>query len=89
VPVAVNGWTSPVGMLGLARMMVINWRDADVTVSTVEPATPPNMAVMVDVPGATPVARPCEPAALEIVATAVLLEAQETWVVRFLVVLSE
>ena len=37
---------------------------------------------MVEVPGATAVARPWDPTALEIVATEVVAEAQVTWVVR-------
>ena len=62
---------------------------AAVTVRTVEPVTPPSLAVMVDVPVPAAVARPCEPAVLEMVATEVVAEAQVTWLVRFCVELSE
>ena len=44
---------------------------------------------MVEVPVARAVARPCDPAALEMVATEVFAEAQVTWVVRSCVELSE
>src|SRR5207247_9688111 len=57
-------------------------------VSVVLPETPPKVAVIVVVPAATDVARPCDPPALLIVATAVLDELQATWVVRSCVVLS-
>src|SRR5262249_52163894 len=50
--------------------------------STVEPVTEPSVALMVDVPCDTAVARPWLPALFEIVATEVLAEAQVTWVVR-------
>ena len=55
---------------------------AAVTVSTVEPVMPPRLALIDDVPIATAVARPCDPDALEMVATEVVAEAQVTWVVR-------
>ena len=49
----------------------------------------PDAAPMVDVPAATAVASPMEPAALLIVAMPALEELQVTVVVRFCVVLSE
>ena len=56
-----------------------------VTVSAAVPEMLPDVAVMVDVPAATPVARP----ALEIVAAAVLLLDQVTVDVQLAVVLFE
>jgi hypothetical protein len=55
-----------------------------VTVSIVEPITPPLVAVIIVLPGATAVARP----AVEMVAVAVMLEAQVTDAVMSLVVAS-
>jgi hypothetical protein len=60
-----------------------------VTVREVVPETLPDVAVIVVVPEATPVASPLEPVALLTVATLVLDELQVTVVVRFCVVLSE
>src|SRR5437667_1903800 len=75
-------------MLGFVGVTAIEVRVAAVTVSVVLPETPPKVAVIVVVPAATDVARPCDPPALLIVATAVLDELQVTWVVRSCVVLS-
>src|SRR6266542_1837979 len=76
-------------MLGSVGVTSIVDRVAAVTVSVVLPETPPKVAVIVVVPAATDVARPCDPPALLIVATAVLDELQvTTWVVRSCVVLS-
>src|SRR6266568_890698 len=75
-------------MLGSVGVTSIVDRVAAVTVSVVLPETPPKVAVIVVVPAATDVARPCDPPALLIVATAVLDELQVTWVVRSCVVLS-
>ena len=82
---AVNCWVSPLATLGLAGVTAIDWSTAAVTVSTVEPLTPPSVALIVEVPVATAVARP----AAVIVATEVVAEAQVTWLVRFCVELSE
>src|SRR5262245_19097915 len=76
-------------MLGLAGVTAIDRSAAGVTVSTVDPAMPFSIALIVDVTVASVVARPCEPAALDTVATAVALEAQVTWPVRSCVELSE
>ena len=81
----VNCWVVPLAMLGLAGVTAIDCRTAAVTVSTVEPVTPPSVALMVEVPAATPVASP----AAVMVATEVVAEAQVTWLVRFCVELSE
>ncbi len=78
----------PFAILGVVGVTVIVDRFAAVTVSVVLPETPPKVAVIVVVPAATDVARPCDPPALLIVATAVLDELQVTWVVRSCVVLS-
>ena len=64
-------------------------RGRGVTVSCVDPLRPLNEALMVEVPTATPVARPCEPDALETVATEGFDEAHVTWLVRSSVELSE
>jgi hypothetical protein len=58
-------------------------------VNVVELFIPPIVAVMVDVPMATPVTTPCVPEALETLATAVSDDLQVTWLVRSCVELSE
>lgn len=55
----------------------------------VVPCTPPKVAVRLTVPREMAVARPMEPAALEMVASALLEELQATWGVRSAVVPSE
>src|SRR2546426_24986 len=88
-PVAVNCCFVPSAILGLLGVMAIEVRVAAVTVSVVFPETDPKVAVIVmGPPAATDVAKPCEPPALLIVATAVLDELQATWVVRSCVVKS-
>src|SRR6266702_4654885 len=74
-------------MLGSVGVTSIVDRVAAVTVSVVFPETSPSVAVIVVVPAATDVAKPCDPPALLIVATEVLDELQVTWVVRSCVVL--
>ena len=54
---------------GDAGVTTIDTSEVDVTVRIVEPLAAPEVAVIVDVPGATPVARP----ALSIVTAPVLL----------------
>ena len=71
--------------LGLAGVTAIDWSAAAVTVSTVEPVMPLSVALIVEVPVPTAVAKP----AVEMVATEVVAEAQVTWLVRFWVELSE
>jgi hypothetical protein len=83
VPVAVNCSVSPTGRLVFAGVTAIDLRTAAPTVSTVEPLMLPSVALMVEVPFATPVARPCDPAELEMVATEVVADAQVTWLVKF------
>ncbi len=76
-------------MLGLAGVMEMDRSDAGVTVSVVDPVMLPDVAVMVVLPAATPEARPLEPPALLIVATAGADEFQVTDAVRTCVVPSE
>src|SRR5207249_3389077 len=89
VPVAVNCRVGRIAMLGLVGITAIGVRVAAVTVSVVCPEAAPKVAVIVmGPPAATDVAKPCDPPALLIVATAVLDELQVTWVVRSCVVKS-
>jgi hypothetical protein len=81
VPVAVNGCVSPLATLGLAGVTAMETSAAAVTVSVVLPLKLPEVAEIVVVPAATPVARP--PAAM--VAAAVLDDAQVAVEVRFCV----
>ncbi len=67
---------------------VLNPAGQVVTVRPVLPEMSPLLAEMVVLPRLAELARPCEPLALLIVATLVLLEAQVTCVVRFCVELS-
>src|SRR5262249_34652100 len=83
VPIARNGCTSPIGMLAFAGVTAIDCRTAGVvTVITVDPITPFNAALIVEVPGVRALASPLEPAAFEIVATPALVDAHVTWPVR-------
>lgn len=50
MPVAANCWVVPVAIDGSGGVMVIETSVAGVTVSSVEPATEPDVAVMVAVP---------------------------------------
>ena len=84
VPVAVNCCVFPAATEGFAGVTAIETRVAFVTVSVVEPTTAPLVALIVDVPAFTAVARP---AAL-IVATVVVPDAHVTLPVRFCVELS-
>src|SRR6186713_685444 len=69
-------------MPGRAGVTSMETSVAAETVSVVEPETAPDVAVIVLEPTSAPVARPSEPAAFEIVATAVSDELQVTAVVR-------
>jgi hypothetical protein len=78
VPMAVNVWFTPNGMAAFAGLTPIETTIAGVTVSVVDPLTPPRVAVIVTVPVAIEV-----PSALELtVPTAVLLEFQVEEAVR-------
>src|SRR5260370_6836461 len=72
-------------MLGLTEVTAIDRRAAGRTVRTVEPVIPLSFAEIVEVPVATPVARPLA----VIGATEVLADAQVTLLVRFCFELSE
>ena len=72
----------PLAMLGLVGVTAMDTSFAAVTVSVVEPETVPTAAAMVVVPAATPVASPLLPAALDTVATEVLVEDQVTDAVK-------
>ena len=85
VPVAVNCCVVPAReeMPGLAGVTVMATSVAGVTVSKVESDMLPNPALIMDVPVVDPdVTRPCEPAALLIVATDGADELQVTAVVK-------
>jgi len=68
LPVAVNCWLVPKTIDEVAGVTVIDCNDG-LTVSRVEPLILPLTALIVLVPAANAVARPCVPAALLIVAT--------------------
>jgi hypothetical protein len=82
VPVAVNCCMPPTGTDGLEGVTVIETKVGVDTVSAADPATAPEVAVIVDVPAPTPVANPAE----LMVATLVSEEVQTAEFVRFAVV---
>jgi hypothetical protein len=84
VPVAVNCCVAPFAIDGFAGVTAIDCSVAAVTVSTVDPLTEPDVALMVLVPTPAPVAKPV----LVMVATEVVAEPHVTDVVRFCVLLS-
>lgn len=84
-----NCWVAPTEMFWLYGVIARDTSVAWVTVSVVDPEMLPEVALIVVEPVVTDVARPWEPAALLIVATAVLEEVQVTAAVRFWVVVSE
>ncbi len=75
-------------MPGIAGVTVMDTSAAGVTVNCVLSLSVPTVAVMVVLPVPAELARPCEPAALLMVATALADELQVAVVVRFCVVLS-
>src|ERR1700735_2504679 len=85
VPVAVNCCFAPTLTEGFAGVTAIDTSVAAVTVRVVEPLIAPETALIVLVPGATPVAIP----PVVMVATPVVAELQVTELVRFCVELSE
>src|SRR5262249_9478856 len=87
--IAMNDSVWPAATLGLTGEIMIILRTAGVTVSTVEPVIPLSVALICDVPVATPDAMPTAPGVLEIVATDVVADDQVTWPVKTCVVLSE
>lgn len=78
VPVATNCCVAPLAMEGVAGVTAIDTSVAGVTVSVATPVTAPLVAEMTVVPVSTALARPLEPAALEIVAVAVVADPQVT-----------
>ena len=58
MPVAINTWVNPTGMLGKAGVTAMEDRIAPVTVRAVVPEILPWVAAMVTAPGTTPVAKP-------------------------------
>jgi len=82
VPTAVKFRVVPMGAAGSTGSTAIEVKVAAVTASWVEPVTPPSEAEIVVDPTPTPLARPCEPAASETVATDRLELDQETWAVK-------
>ena len=77
MPVAVNCWGTIMGMIAEDGVTAMEDRVAGITVRSVLPEMLPEMAVMMDVPAATAVARPL----LSTVATDIFDEVQVTWVV--------
>ena len=73
---------------GVAGVTPIETSVAAVTANVVEPVTPLNVAEIEEEPIAALEARPCEPAALLIVALVVSVDAQVAVVVRFCVEVS-
>jgi hypothetical protein len=88
-PVAVNVCEAPIAIEGLPGVTEMDTSIAGVTVSVVDPEILPSAAEIVVEPAAIEVATPLEPAALLIVAEAVVDDDQVTAVVRSCVVLSE
>ena len=82
---AVNCFVAPLVIEGLAGVTPIEVRVGAVTVSLVFPLTDPRVAVIVELPAATPVAKPPE----VMVAFEVVPLAQVTWEVMLAVELSE
>jgi hypothetical protein len=80
-PVAVNCCWMPFGTLAGVGVTTISCSTALVTVKTVLPLTPPEVAVMVVVPAAIKVAKPWLGDVLLMVAAAVFEELQVTEVV--------
>jgi len=81
VPVAVNCCVPPVASEAFAGVSAIDTNTGAVTVRLVEPPIAPEVAWIVVLPAATPVAKP----PLVIVATAVFVELHVTELVRFCV----
>ena len=82
IPVAVNCWDVPKGMLGIAGFTSTDVRVAGVTIMEEVPETFPDTAVMVVDPAETVVANPFVPAALLIAATAEFEETHDADAVR-------
>ena len=85
VPVAVNACVAPAAMVGSDGVTAMLTRDAEVTTIVAVPESPPEVAVMTELPAATAVARP---EAGSIVATVVVAEVHAAFVIGA-VVMSE
>ena len=86
VPVAVNCWVVPFAIDGLTGVTAIDTSAAAVTVNvSAGLVTPPNAAVICELPTPAPVAKP----AAVIVATEVVPDTHVAWLVRFCVLVSE
>ena len=85
VPVAVNCWVVPSAIESACGVTAIDTSAAVVTVTTVVPLTVPDVALMLVVPVAAAVAKPCVFGALLIEATDGLSELHCTVEVRFCV----
>ena len=84
VPVATNCLLLPTKMVGFAGVTAMDTKVALVTVNVVFPDTRPKVAVITEVPGMIPVARPLVAVPLAFrVATAGVAELQMTVDVRF------
>ena len=83
-----NCCVDPATIDGFAGVTTIDCNVAAVTVNVVDPFTDPDVAVICDDPAATPVASPCVPAVLLMVAKFVFAELHVTDVVRSCVLLS-
>jgi hypothetical protein len=81
--VAVNCWVCPAATEAVVGDTLMLTRIAGVTVKTAIPEMSPEVAVMVEAPVATPVARPWEPKALETVVLPVTDDDHVTESVRF------
>lgn len=88
LPAAVNCCEVPKAMSGFAGVTVIDCKAAWVTVNVLLPTMLPSVACMIEVPGASAVARPCVPGELLMVATLVETELHVANDVRFLPLLS-
>lgn len=82
VPVAVNCWRTPKGIEALAGVTAIEFSTAVVTMRFALPEIVPFVAVIVTLPGATPLTSPCVGIALLILAR---LVADELHVTRFVI----
>src|SRR5208283_929153 len=85
VPVAVNCCVVPSASVGAAGVTAIDTSAAELTISVVDPVTAPTLAVIVALPCPTPLAFPCVPTALLIVATVSVSELHCTVPVMFCV----
>jgi len=58
VPVAINCWVAPTGMVGMAGVTAMEVKNAAVTARVVLPVILPWVAAMVTAPATTPVTKP-------------------------------